>query len=154
MFKGPTVWKGITYAVLMVFAKGAVSIVIYAEYFLVQQRKHKLTTTNTQPANVGMNTTAENNMGINDLPHLPAMLIASAMVSRGEIGFLIASLSQSSGTLALQKSNGAPAASSSEEIFMVVVWAVVICTLAGPITVGIIVRRLKGKRENDALSDW
>lgn len=154
MFEASTVWKGIVYAILMMIAKGAVSIVIYAEHFLRQRKKHKSTSNNTQLPDRQVTSTSENNdMRAHDLPHLPAMLVAFAMVARGEIGFLIASLSQSSGTLGLRDSSGASAASSGQEIFLVIVWAVVICTLVGPITVGIIVRRLKDRGENP-LSNW
>lgn len=66
------------------------------------------------------------------------------MVSRGEIGFLIASLSHSSNTFTL-RSNDGTILPSSEELFMVVVWAVVICTIFGPIAVGIVARRIKSE---------
>ncbi len=72
------------------------------------------------------------------------MLVGFAMISRGEIGFLIASLSQSSGTLALQqRGDEKDTLSSGEDVFLVIVWAVVICTIVGPIGVGILVRRLR-----------
>jgi Kef-type K+ transport system membrane component KefB len=82
-------------------------------------------------------------------PHAIALLVGFAMISRGEIGFLIASLSQSSGTLTLRQRSGSGTISSGEEIFLVIVWAVVTCTIAGPIGVGIIVRRLR-KGDNAA----
>jgi Kef-type K+ transport system membrane component KefB len=84
-------------------------------------------------------------------PHAIALLVGFAMISRGEIGFLIASLSQSSGTLTLRQQNGSGSGtiSSGEEIFLVIVWAVVICTIAGPIGVGIVVRNLR-RGENSA----
>lgn len=81
------------------------------------------------------------------------MLVGFAMIARGEIGFLIASLSQSSGTLTLRKRDGSDSQSSGEEIFLVIVWAVVLCTIAGPVGVGIIVRRIR-QRDPAAYSGW
>jgi len=75
------------------------------------------------------------------------------MIARGEIGFLIASLSQSSGTLTLKKKDGSDAQGSGEEIFLVIVWAVVLCTIVGPVGVGIIVRRLR-QRDPAAYRGW
>ncbi|KAJ8066291.1 hypothetical protein OCU04_005371 [Sclerotinia nivalis] len=77
-------------------------------------------------------------------PHFEALLVGFAMVARGEIAFLIASLSQSSGTLLLKNRNNTTVA-SGEAVFLVIVWAVVICTIAGPVVVGILVRRLKNQ---------
>lgn len=75
-------------------------------------------------------------------PHMEALLVGFAMIARGEIGFLIASLSQSSGTLLL-KNRSNTAVASGEAVFLVIIWAVVICTIAGPVAVGILARRLK-----------
>jgi hypothetical protein len=50
-----------------------------------------------------------------------ALLVGLAMVARGEIGFLIASLSQSSGTLTLKHRDETSTKSSGEEIFLVIV---------------------------------
>lgn len=85
-------------------------------------------------------------------PHLIAFLVGLAMIARGEIGFLIASLSQSSGTLTLRlNGNTEP---SGEDIFLVIVWAVAICTILGPIGVGIIVRQLKEGNNSARYIGW
>lgn len=59
------------------------------------------------------------------------------MVARGEIGYLIASLAESQGIF----SNGNTGQPS--EIYLVVIWAISICTLVGPIAVGTLVKRVK-----------
>ncbi|KAA8575132.1 hypothetical protein EYC84_004340 [Monilinia fructicola] len=41
MFKGSIVWRGIVYSILMIFAKGLVSLVIYSEYFIKSWNKSK-----------------------------------------------------------------------------------------------------------------
>lgn len=63
-----------------------------------------------------------------------AVLVSWAMVTRGEIGLLLAGLGRSSGVL-------------SEDAFAIVIWAIVLCTLSGPIGVGFTLR--KPKREKD-----
>jgi len=74
-----------------------------------------------------------------------AILLSVAMTTRGEIGFLIAAVAQSSGILV------------PSEIYLIVMWAIVLCTLAGPVGVGIITRRLAGMdpaRRNQILGIW
>ena len=72
----------------------------------------------------------------------PATILGCAMVARGEIGFLISSIAQSKGIFESQ-SPGVVAGGPSE-IFLIVTWAIVLCTLFGPIGVGALVRRMKG----------
>ena len=55
-----------------------------------------------------------------------------AMVSRGEIGLLIAQLG---------RGDSSTAGVLSEEAFLVCIWAILLCTLVGPIGVGLLVRR-------------
>lgn len=74
-----------------------------------------------------------------------AVLLSVAMTTRGEIGFLIAAVAQSSGILV------------PSEIYLIVMWAIVLCTLAGPVGVGIITRRLAKMdeaRRNQILGIW
>lgn len=56
------------------------------------------------------------------------------MVSRGEIGFLISSLADS---------NGIFSTGGNDDIFLIVTWAIVLCTVVGPVGVGLLVKRLK-----------
>lgn len=74
----------------------------------------------------------------------PAAMLGSAMVARGEIGFLIASVAESQGIW----HNGVPQTSPSEahrssDVFLIVTWAIFLCTLVGPLALGLIVRRVK-----------
>lgn len=64
----------------------------------------------------------------------PAALLGSAMVSRGEIGFLISSVAQTKGVFG---------GSGNDDEFLVVTWAILLCTLVGPITVGLLVKRVR-----------
>jgi hypothetical protein len=84
----------------------------------------------------------------------PAAILGSAMVSRGEIGFLISSVAEA---------NGVFGADGNTEEFLVVTWAILLCTLIGPITVGLLVKRVrrlqqaerqKANGQEDPLGIW
>lgn len=81
----------------------------------------------------------------------PASMLGTAMTARGEIGFLIASVAASTGLFdSASRVPDAGVVQSSSEIYLVVIWAVVLCTIIGPLSVGTLVRRVKrleGKRE-------
>ncbi|PNY28964.1 Uncharacterized protein TCAP_01113 [Tolypocladium capitatum] len=75
----------------------------------------------------------------------PAAILGCAMVARGEVGFLISSLAQSSGVFGDADDAGGP------DIFLVVTWAIALCTVLGPLCTGMLVRRVKaleGERES------
>ncbi|RAH42255.1 cation:proton antiporter [Aspergillus brunneoviolaceus CBS 621.78] len=85
----------------------------------------------------------------------PSSILGLAMVARGEIGYLIASLAESKGIFGQGPTGG------SSDTYLVVVWAISICTLLGPICVGTLVRRvqtLQQQRTNsggpDPLGVW
>lgn len=67
----------------------------------------------------------------------PPSILGLAMVARGEVGYLIASIAESQGIF----SNG-PSEEPSET-YLVVIWAISLCTLIGPILVGTLVRHVK-----------
>lgn len=67
----------------------------------------------------------------------PPVILGLAMIARGEIGYLIASLAQSKGIF----SNGTE--DTFSDIYLVVIWAITVCTLIGPIAVGTLARRVK-----------
>ena len=69
----------------------------------------------------------------------PPLILALAMCARGEIGFLISGVAESRGVFS---ANG-KAADEPSDIFLVVTWAIVLCTIMGPLGVGLSVRRVK-----------
>lgn len=71
----------------------------------------------------------------------PPSILGLAMVARGEIGYLIASLAQSQGMF------GTGPSGEISEIYLVIIWAISICTLIGPICVGTLVKRVKKLQE-------
>ncbi|RAK97716.1 cation:proton antiporter [Aspergillus ibericus CBS 121593] len=67
----------------------------------------------------------------------PPSILGLAMVARGEVGYLVASLAESKGIF------GESPAGGSSEAYLVVIWAISLCTLIGPISVGTLVKRVK-----------
>lgn len=91
----------------------------------------------------------------------PGLILGSAMVARGEIGFLICAVAQSSGIFTGHDVNSSEL--DTNVLFLVVTWAVLLCTVIGPLMVGLLVtrvRRLHGKertetrRNEDVLGQW
>lgn len=70
------------------------------------------------------------------------MILALAMCARGEIGFLISGVAESNGVFSSGQSTDQPT-----DIFLVVTWAIVLCTIVGPLGVGLSVRRVKKLQE-------
>ncbi|KAL9083555.1 MAG: hypothetical protein Q9165_008480 [Trypethelium subeluteriae] len=81
----------------------------------------------------------------------PPAILASAMVARGEIGFLISALAQSNGIFDVKSSDASNG--SESELFLLVTWAIVLCTLIGPVCVGILVRRVKKLERQNNVGD-
>jgi len=76
----------------------------------------------------------------------PAALVSCAMVARGEVGFLISSLAQSKGLFAAASTS--PNAEQGQDqdhpdIYLIVTWAIFLCTVIGPLGVGLLVRRVR-----------
>jgi hypothetical protein len=70
----------------------------------------------------------------------PASIVGLAMIARGEIGYLIASVAETGGLFAQP---GKETNNGNSEIYLVVVWAITLCTIIGPICVGTLVKRVK-----------
>ncbi|TGO59971.1 hypothetical protein BCON_0039g00010 [Botryotinia convoluta] len=177
MFSSSILWKGIFYACLMFLAKASVGIVVYFEFFTTRW-SHKwidskkktlpipeLPQQDGSPEEVPTNDLVNQNLKT-DPPHLDAIIVGSTMIARGGFGFLVASDAQSSGTLSLSKtpirilnmqghSHKDTGRSRTldvveDQIFLVIIWALVLCTIVGPVVSGIAVRRkLVKEREGE-----
>ncbi|KAF2736898.1 hypothetical protein EJ04DRAFT_550907 [Polyplosphaeria fusca] len=83
----------------------------------------------------------------------PPLILALAMVARGEIGFLISAVAEANGVFSSPRQSG-----SESELFLVVTWAIVLCTLIWSLGVGLCVRRVKDRRQDgsgrDVLGVW
>ncbi|KAK8862021.1 Cation/H(+) antiporter 17 [Apiospora arundinis] len=73
----------------------------------------------------------------------PSGIVSCAMVARGEIGFLISSVAESKGIFRSSSSSSASEEEGASEIFLIITWAIVVCTILGPLCVGLLVRRVK-----------
>ncbi|GAB1198612.1 hypothetical protein APSETT444_007938 [Aspergillus pseudonomiae] len=91
----------------------------------------------TQPQQANPNTQSTSSLPPKPKSLYPASILGLAMVSRGEVGYLIASLAESKGIF------GTSSSGSSSETYLVIVWAISLCTLFGPIFVGTLVKRVK-----------
>lgn len=168
MFTGEIVWRGIIYAILMFIGKlvcGLWLVKWVVPQFLAQcWRPFSLSINSTKakpiqaslrpvPTSTGNEALSSNRPTANSSAKLhpaprsshsssnpaqpisvyPSLILGCAMVARGEIGFLVSSLAQSNGIFGEQQAS---------PLFLIVTWAIVLCTIVGPIMVGIIVKRL------------
>ncbi|KAI0390756.1 Sodium/hydrogen exchanger [Xylariaceae sp. FL0594] len=69
----------------------------------------------------------------------PAAVLGCAMVARGEIGFLISSTAESGGVFRRPDEDVAEVS----ELFLIITWAIFLCTILGPVCTGLLVRRIK-----------
>ncbi|KKZ63748.1 hypothetical protein EMCG_01937 [[Emmonsia] crescens] len=86
----------------------------------------------------------------------PASILGMAMVARGEIGFLISSLGESSGVFSPAETSSSSSGVNNNEgkhlaaasdIYLVITWAIMMCTIVGPVSVGTLVKRVKRLQE-------
>ncbi|KAG9831723.1 Sodium/hydrogen exchanger, partial [Aureobasidium melanogenum] len=164
MFRGAIVWRGIVYTILMMLGKLACGLVLVrftstpAKVQLPEgQRLTETNASNGTP--VGSKSEQQQTPSANSkrkrqaprkLPKpqslYPSLMLGSAMVARGEIGFLISSLAESNGVF------GAVEGGGSSDIFLVATWAILLCTIIGPVSIGAMtnrVRRLEKARATD-----
>ena len=136
MFSKAVVWRGIVYSMLMVLGK------LLCGIWLIGHTDRTVAGTDHPEPVVGRRSL------------YPASILGSAMVARGEIGFLVSSLAAGNGIFDNSQ--------NSADIFLIVTWAIVICTVIGPVAVGLLVKRLRGPQkrtarregEYDVFRDW
>lgn len=146
MFKGQVLWRGIVYACLMVLGKLLCGL--WLVRFADTDRTQLRAATKKQNKNVAERapSLAPSKPRLRSLPKpkslYPASILGSAMVARGEIGFLVSSIAQSKGIFERQHA-GSEADGGSSDLFLIVTWAIMLCTIFGPVAVGLIVQRVK-----------
>lgn len=162
MFSGSIVWRGIVYTVLMAFAKLVCglwllrSLVVPGDGLLGRllakvklpslphlcgRNQHK---DPAAPKKKGKVESRSSPSPPKPVSLQPALLLALAMCARGEIGFLISGVAESNGIFS---ASGVASADEPSAIFLVVTWAIVLCTILGPLGVGLCVRRVKKLEE-------
>jgi Kef-type K+ transport system membrane component KefB len=171
MFNGPIVWRGVVYTVLMAlgklvcglwlvrFTKSAVPSKGTASHLLSRLHlpphlwgKSEATTSRApNAAHATTNATSQANSSYRSSPNPPKpfslhppLMLAFAMCARGEIGFLISGVAESNGVFS---GSGETSSNGPSDIFLVVTWAIVLCTILGPLGVGLSVRRVKKLEE-------
>lgn len=186
MFNSGVVWRGCVYTILMIVGKlacgvwllrfGLPSWLIHSatpKRSKVRSSSSSPATTDEQPAEAAeatseppvatQQTRANSSAKLQNRAHqvpqpakpvslYPSTIVGCAMVARGEIGFLISSLAEANGIFG-EKPNG--------ELLLVVTWAIMLCTIIGPVVVGALARRLKnlskkhsGTDRRDVLGVW
>lgn len=172
MFRGSIVWRGIVYTVLMAFAKlvcgfwlvrcstPTVSSTWTPSRLLSKLHlpphlwgRNKRTSSSQAAAPAATTSTDTTAQGVSDQRSSPnpakpfslhpPLILAFAMCARGEIGFLISGVAESGGVFF----RSGEAADGPSDIFLVVTWAIVLCTTIGPLSVGLSVRRVKKLQE-------
>lgn len=170
MFRSAIVWRGVVYTVLMALAKMFCGlwlvrlpaplatvrrllkgVKLSAVPHLLGKTRSDVTAGQEHTGGApGPSTTPPSSDGRRCSPNPPKplsmhppLILALAMCARGEIGFLISGVAESNGIFS-------PADASSDtpsDIFLVVTWAIMLCTIAGPLGVGLSVRRVKKLQE-------
>ncbi|KAH7386712.1 Sodium/hydrogen exchanger family-domain-containing protein [Phaeosphaeria sp. MPI-PUGE-AT-0046c] len=168
MFRGSIVWRGIIYTVLMTVGKLVCGF--WLVRFSISTASSKaissrlLSKLHLPPHPWGRNTPSSASQEAvpttitvsQDAPDQcsspdpakpfslhPPLILAFAMCARGEIGFLISGVAESNDVF----SGSGETSNEPSEIFLVVTWAIGLCTLIGPLSVGLSVRRVKKLQE-------
>ena len=116
MFSGAVVWRGVVHSMLMVLGK------LLCGIWLIGYTDGVAAGPDFPEPEISRS-------------FYPAAILGSAMVARGEIGFLVSSLAASNGIF--------DATENSADVFLIVTWAIVLCTILGPLAVGLLLRRLR-----------
>lgn len=160
MFIGSVVWRGLVYTVLMTIGKLACGLWLLrvpipfvmpkpisraidrilrrkgAVHAARNRKAHKISSTPDKPVSV-----------------YPGLILGSAMVARGEIGYLISSLAEAGGVFRpISAKRAAAGEEEPSEAFLVITWAITLCTIMGPVTMGLLVDRVR-RLERQAMRD-
>ncbi|KAH2987178.1 hypothetical protein KXW58_007482 [Aspergillus fumigatus] len=163
MFEGRVVWRGVVYTLLMAFGKLVTGLLLMRLTlrgskllnkakkvllgFATRKERYKAMDQREKKANFPNQTRARRTLNFQRQQRprslYPASILGLAMVARGEIGYLIASLAEADGIFS-PHSSSSPRTDSQEvasEIYLVVIWAITLCTFIGPLCVGFLVKR-------------
>ncbi|KAJ5678984.1 hypothetical protein N7462_007228 [Penicillium macrosclerotiorum] len=144
LWTGKRIWRGILFSLLMAFAKFVVGVWIPLWQFaksLKPSKADKGVRGNDQHFKKNQLESMEPKTGKSSYPSawLAGLLLGSAMVARGEIGLLIIEIGYNQTDYV------------SQEGFITGVWAILLNTIVGPVTVGYLVK-FYGKRIGEC--DW
>lgn len=120
-------WRGLVYATLMLLGK------LFCAAWLI-----RFTASTNAPSDSSEGSKIPKIAIPKPKSLYPASLLGFAMVARGEIGFLIAAVAQAQGIFTSNAEG-----EDAPQIFMIVTWAILFCTVSGPIIVGSLARRVR-----------
>lgn len=155
LFGGTTVWQGVVYSLVCLVSKLACGVFVLVDHIWKKWRTSKPrrarppTASTASVPSEGTSEPAGQNEPANtsdstfpatantDKQRTPSLwpvttLLGSAMVARGEISLLIANVARETSPELM------PA-----DLFYLVIWATLVCTILGPVAVGVIVKRME-----------
>lgn len=168
LFGGTTVWRGLIYALLMTLGKfmtGLWLLRFSTPQFIARPlvwlrsrtlRRSSITAPVSPPPELRTseqaNTTPAPDQDHTPNPEQPPQkprslyppaILGLAMVARGEIGFLIASIAEAHGIFNSPSSHSLEHGKRGSELYLILIWAIALCTVLGPVAVGLSVERVK-----------
>lgn len=169
LFNPVILWRGLVYALLMAFGKFMTGLWLLRfstpRFVVGPLEKLRLmkklgwsstsapaqvsTTSDKQPTVASASASAEARSQTTVEPPqkprslYPPAILGLAMIARGEIGFLISSVAEARGIFSPPSAQSSEHGMESSELYLIVIWATVLCTVLGPVAVGLCVRRVK-----------
>ncbi|KAK4175258.1 putative Na(+)/H(+) antiporter [Triangularia setosa] len=122
------IWKGVVFTILMVFSKLVVGLVIPVWDMISAVRSSKSAPPASDKISARKAAIAS---------WAPATLLGTAMVARGEIGLLIIQIGLNETPFLTRKA------------FVIGVWAVVLNTIIGPVSVGVLLKKVGSRIASD-----
>ncbi|KAK4939194.1 hypothetical protein LTR10_020493 [Elasticomyces elasticus] len=148
MFRGAIVWRGVIYATLMCMGK------VCCGLWLIRFSPQMGT-----PSTTSKPKTEKPKQRLWSRPKslYPAAILGCAMVARGEIGFLISAVAAANGIFSTatprdSKEHSSDHASPTSDIYLIVTWAILLCTIMGPVSLGFLAKRAKRLQSERAQS--
>jgi Kef-type K+ transport system membrane component KefB len=150
MFQGPVIWRGLVYTALM--AIGKLCCGLWLVRFTTpspESRTPGPRTMTSSPEHSEPKSKRKKTRPHRHLPRpkslYPASILGCAMVARGEIGFLISALAATNGIFTSHDPTTAGEESSSltSDLYLIVTWAILLCTIVGPLSLGFLAKRVK-----------
>lgn len=161
LFNPATLWRGLIYALLMALVKFMTGLWLLRvspprfvaapleKLHLLKKTLGRSSAAASVQSETELKTTSASDPGHpQKSPQKPRSLyppsiLGLAMIARGEIGFLIASVAEARGIFAPPSAHSSEHSIESSELYLIVIWATVLCTMLGPVAVGLCVRRVK-----------
>ncbi|OAG37307.1 hypothetical protein AYO21_08492 [Fonsecaea monophora] len=161
MFRGPVIWRGLVYALFMAIGK------LFCGMWLVRFFNSSPPPPPTSHSSITNKTRKDKQQGKKQviltrrsLPRpkslYPASILGCAMVARGEIGFLISALAATNGIFTSRQTTGSGDGNDNDnaaavdgddglvsDLYLIVTWAILLCTIAGPLALGFLAKRVK-----------